>query len=82
MPRRILIHLVSFNLVRLLDAKNQAALLSITVANHTPVTEGSEGFTATRWVSEVSSSVSPTENEADRRNVFFGENCNKLRVIK
>ncbi|KAL7905494.1 putative PKS-NRPS protein [Trichoderma velutinum] len=53
LPRRIPIHFVSSNRVTLLDPNGQAALPPISVADHTPATDGSEGFTATKWASEV-----------------------------
>jgi aspyridone synthetase (hybrid polyketide synthase/nonribosomal peptide synthetase) len=53
LPRRIPIHLVSSNRVTLIDPNSQAALPPISVADHQPATDGSEGFTATKWASEV-----------------------------
>ncbi|UKZ74626.1 hypothetical protein TrVFT333_002296 [Trichoderma virens FT-333] len=53
LPRRIHVHLVSSNRVTLIDPNSQAALPPISVAGHQPATDGSEGFTATKWASEV-----------------------------
>ncbi|UKZ48078.1 putative Hybrid PKS-NRPS biosynthetic cluster [Trichoderma virens] len=53
LPRRIPIHLVSSNRVTLIDPNSQAALPPISVAGYQPATDGSEGFTATKWASEV-----------------------------
>ncbi|KAM0318137.1 hypothetical protein ACHAPQ_010763, partial [Fusarium lateritium] len=51
--RRVPIHYVSSNRVTLLDNSADAALPPISVKDHRPPVDGSEGFTAAKWASEV-----------------------------
>ncbi|KAF5694735.1 polyketide synthase [Fusarium denticulatum] len=51
--RRIPIHYVSSNRVTLLDSSADAALPPVSVRDHQPTTDGSEGFTAAKWAGEV-----------------------------
>ncbi|RGP81853.1 polyketide synthase [Fusarium longipes] len=51
--RRIPIHYISSNRVTLLDTSADAALPPVSVKDHQPSVDGSEGFTAAKWVSEV-----------------------------
>nr|QCQ29630.1 polyketide synthase-nonribosomal peptide synthase [Alternaria oxytropis] len=50
LPRRIPIHFISSNRVALLSGRNVVPLLS--VSSHPPPTDGSEGFTASKWAGE------------------------------
>ena len=50
LPRSIPIHYISSNRVALLSGS--AALPPVSVADHHPETDGSEGYTATKWASE------------------------------
>ncbi|KAF5603867.1 polyketide synthase [Fusarium pseudocircinatum] len=51
--RRIPIHYISSNRVTLLDSSADAALPPVSVRDHQPPTDGSEGFTAAKWAGEV-----------------------------
>lgn len=51
--RRIPIHYISSNRVTLLDDSANAALPPVSVKDHRPLVDGSEGFTAAKWASEV-----------------------------
>jgi aspyridone synthetase (hybrid polyketide synthase/nonribosomal peptide synthetase) len=51
--RRIPIHYISSNRVTLLDDSANAALPPVSVKDHRPPVDGSEGFTAAKWASEV-----------------------------
>ncbi|KAH7213281.1 putative hybrid PKS-NRPS enzyme [Fusarium redolens] len=51
--RRIPIHYISSNRVTLLDSSANAALPPVSVRDHQPPTDGSEGFTAAKWAAEV-----------------------------
>ncbi|KAF4339725.1 polyketide synthase [Fusarium beomiforme] len=53
LSRRIPIHYISSNRVTLLDSSAEAALPPISVRDHQPPTDGSEGFTAAKWAGEV-----------------------------
>jgi thioester reductase-like protein len=54
LPRRIPIHYISSNRVTLQGPDfNDAALPPVSVAEHEPARDGSEGFTAAKWVGEV-----------------------------
>ncbi|CAJ0552622.1 Ff.00g007000.m01.CDS01 [Fusarium sp. VM40] len=53
LSRRIPIHYISSNRVTLLDDSANAALPPISVKDHCPPVDGSEGFTAAKWASEV-----------------------------
>ncbi|PYI09963.1 hybrid PKS-NRPS [Aspergillus sclerotiicarbonarius CBS 121057] len=50
LPRSIPVHFISSNRVGLLSG--QTAVPAISVSDHPPRTDGSEGFTATKWASE------------------------------
>ncbi|KAL1985032.1 hypothetical protein VTN96DRAFT_8485 [Rasamsonia emersonii] len=50
LPRCVPIHYISSNRVTLLSG--HAALAPISVSSYTPPTDGSQGFTATKWASE------------------------------
>ncbi|KAF5549422.1 polyketide synthase [Fusarium phyllophilum] len=51
--RRIPIHYISSNRVTLLDSSADAALPPVSVRDHQPPADGSEGFTAAKWAGEV-----------------------------
>ncbi|CAK3945292.1 Polyketide synthase-nonribosomal peptide synthetase [Lecanosticta acicola] len=51
--RRIPLHFISSSRVTLLPENSQAALPPISVKEHQPPLDGSDGFTASRWASEV-----------------------------
>jgi aspyridone synthetase (hybrid polyketide synthase/nonribosomal peptide synthetase) len=51
--RGIPIHYISSNRVTLLDDRANAALPPVSVKDHRPPVDGSEGFTAAKWASEV-----------------------------
>lgn len=51
--RRIPIHYISSNRVTLLDSSAEAALPPVSVKDHLPPIDGSEGFTAAKWAGEV-----------------------------
>ncbi|KAF4439073.1 polyketide synthase [Fusarium acutatum] len=51
--RRIPIHYISSNRVTLLDSSADAALPPVSVRDHQPPTDGSEGFTAAKWAGEI-----------------------------
>ncbi|PNP85410.1 hypothetical protein FNYG_01239 [Fusarium nygamai] len=51
--RRIPIHYISSSRVTLLHSSADAALPPVTVRDHQPPTDGSEGFTAAKWAGEV-----------------------------
>nr|ALQ32879.1 putative polyketide synthase [Fusarium miscanthi] len=51
--RRIPIHYISSNRVTLLNSNADAALPPVSVKDHQPPTDGSEGFTAAKWAGEV-----------------------------
>jgi amino acid adenylation domain-containing protein len=51
--RRIPIHYISSNRVTLLDSSANAALPPVSVRDHQPPTDGSEGFTVAKWAAEV-----------------------------
>ncbi|KAF5973503.1 putative polyketide synthase [Fusarium bulbicola] len=53
LTRRIPIHYISSNRVTLLDSSADAALPPVSVKDHQPPTDGSEGFTAAKWAGEV-----------------------------
>ncbi|KAF5684504.1 polyketide synthase [Fusarium circinatum] len=53
LPRRIPIHYISSNRVTLLDSSADAALPPVSVKDHQPPTDGSEGFTAAKWAGEI-----------------------------
>ncbi|KAM0552646.1 hypothetical protein ACHAPJ_007743 [Fusarium lateritium] len=53
LPRRIPIHYISSNRVTLLDSSADAALPPVSVRDHRPPADGSEGFTAAKWAGEV-----------------------------
>ncbi|ENH70099.1 Lovastatin nonaketide synthase [Fusarium oxysporum f. sp. cubense race 1] len=51
--RRVPIHYISSSRVTLLDPNADAALPPVSVKDYQPPTDGSEGFTAAKWVGEV-----------------------------
>ncbi|KAF5591103.1 polyketide synthase [Fusarium pseudoanthophilum] len=51
--RRIPVHYISSNRVTLLGSSAEATLPPVTVRDHQPPTDGSEGFTAAKWAGEV-----------------------------
>nr|WNS47916.1 CapA [Capnodium sp. TTI-000886] len=51
--RRIPIHYISSSRTTLLNPGANAALPPVSVAEHKPATDGSDGFTAAKWASEV-----------------------------
>ncbi|EME79470.1 uncharacterized protein MYCFIDRAFT_93879, partial [Pseudocercospora fijiensis CIRAD86] len=51
--RRVPLHYISSSRVTLLHADSQAALPPISVKEHQPPLDGSEGYTASKWASEV-----------------------------
>ncbi|SCO19757.1 unnamed protein product [Fusarium fujikuroi] len=53
LSRRIPIHYISSNRVTLLDSSAEAAVPPVSVKDHSPPTDGSEGFTAAKWAGEV-----------------------------
>ncbi|KAF5648995.1 polyketide synthase [Fusarium sp. NRRL 52700] len=53
LARRIPIHYISSNRVTLLDPDADAALPPVSIKNHPPPIDGSEGFTAAKWAGEV-----------------------------
>lgn len=53
LPRRIPIHFISSGRTTLLNPAAEAALPQVSVAEHAPPKDGSEGFTASKWAAEV-----------------------------
>lgn len=51
--RRVPLHFISSSRVTLLPSDSQACLPPISVKDHQPITDGSEGLTASKWAGEV-----------------------------
>ncbi|KAG5772189.1 hypothetical protein H9Q73_012591 [Fusarium xylarioides] len=51
--RRIPLHYISSNRVTLLNSSADAALPAVSVRDHQPPADGTEGFTAAKWAGEV-----------------------------